>query len=1564
MRLLLLIPFMLVSVLLVAQSKAPDYAQKANAPAMQKLYLADCYVKKFDAATSAQRRGDYRAALRLFEEAKNCPEAQSSSRRLRELANNIESCQKRLGIKAASEADAKMVRDNGRSVQTVESNGRKFTISSALARNTDANCFQMTVREADRAFRDSCWDDAAKLYRAAKNCADANQTDRERMYNRIEACTAAAEDELLQKEQKAVRTARHAIAANLADDAKALLRQGDRSLAWRLADFVNFYIAPDDNPNCLEAIYSAYYYQDPASEHKFIQPAFCYQLSQDLNGNVQFKFTESKEGAMLTAFVPQENRVISWQLPDMTVVYDQKFGFLKPPTSFDIAPDGSLLFIGDDFFYLPSGQLLELPGGVSHFCFSEDGEYFFYEDLSSGTLQANNLKTGAHTQQQTKAKGNIGRNYVPPVSVKVPTGLLDLHFYKNEFWLGYPDRIEVIKVDRQTGAMQTRMTWNLADTFLLNAGELGMYIFPQTREAVVSLGKETYYYFLHLSPTDSNQVALSAVSKVKGTLNTCTATEQRVLTVTNATEGNNWDEIISITSPAEDSIACRMINKVALQSEGSVAISPDGAWLAVQNANGQTLLWSLRDGKTAPVSFEDPSMSTLSPNGIRVYNSYKNELRILDADDLSGNAQQTLSIWPDVPLPEGASNQWAVYASSESAITIHQLDTKQERRFDVKAIVTPVPFAFDAQESRFFAYSPGNGEVLVKSLTDGSTLGSRSFGGEITLIRSIPGTDQLVVVIRTSIFNGYQYTVKVWDFLNRSTPIGVVRLQGYSVMNAIVSDQGDRLALSDGRDIRVFLLGNLDDEFAVIKNRNAGAIGDIAFRPDGLALASGDFTGEVVIWDAKSGQALLRFNNIWNNQSYPVFRIAFAYGGSRLRLYSPGKLFTVNLDALSLRDDVQSGNRWLQSFTPDQIQAYKLETAFRYPGNFDRLAQSGDVPLIRSFFDFFRDRSISSNNIEQVRTYCDRAFTLYELLDEGGQKNLEPTMLSMYKDYILKQLLRNNPTEAAKVVAHLEKRFARPNDAILSAAYTSLVQHDLKAASRLFSDYLMRLPYDAYFNSRLDKINTELSQFQEYELLDSAQTTCLCEVFQPFHSFENLCPPTNKYTPSPYSAQLLAYRSIFEDIESVAYYNYHARIVETLEQALAKAKTLEYPNPVVEKHPFEAVVIALAGAYIGQAKFEQSSPKVPKILEKAVALLDKSGPFKSGSDTARLERLTQVHLLWGQYLAAKDKTTEAIAEYNNGLAAAKKLAALTKDDKLNEIRVGLENIGPLYAAIGEARLLEGKPVEAREAFDQAKTYLGDRMNSVGLANAAVLENDTYEAFINYGGLSSAQELGETLSLLDRMAALLPAQSSNIKTFVPRLREAFLGNHPAITAAEINYWEATYQMSYFSGQNRWDSALVWSSQAMKNMSAIRSNETDAELWAESWHSLRITHVFYMLNAWHNDSSALSAIIRYSKETLAWIEDKRPYSELKSYVYTNMAHAYWLRNQPGDRDRAVELYRTHLEQSSVDRNVWEMLLKDFIDLHQSGVQWPDLKNLIRQIKPDDIEISAESWQEMGG
>lgn len=70
-------------------------------------------------------------------------------------------------------------------------------------------CFEITCKEADRAFSLRYWEDASLLYRAVKNCTDADQTRRHEMNVRIEKCRTTAENALLQKELEARMATSH-----------------------------------------------------------------------------------------------------------------------------------------------------------------------------------------------------------------------------------------------------------------------------------------------------------------------------------------------------------------------------------------------------------------------------------------------------------------------------------------------------------------------------------------------------------------------------------------------------------------------------------------------------------------------------------------------------------------------------------------------------------------------------------------------------------------------------------------------------------------------------------------------------------------------------------------------------------------------------------------------------------------------------------------------------------------------------------------------------------------------------------------------------------------------------------------------------------------------------------------------------------------------------------------------------------------------------------------------------------------------------------------------------------
>lgn len=1562
MRQRLLLACLFAATSLLAQNKSQPYYQTEKAPQQQKALRADCFTRKDDAGTSAARRGDFRAALRLFQEAKNCPEVAANSRRSRDLDKKIEYCQLRLGGTTGVAAERALA---GRSVENIELTRRTFVPSAAFARNEDPNCFGITMREADRAFRDSCWEDAAKLYRAAKSCADANQGDRERMSQRIIACEEAAKDELLQKEQKAIRTARHAIAANRADDAMDLLWDGNRALAWRLADFANYYIAPDDNPDCLEAMYSAYFYNKPEQKSQIENPPFCYDLAENFGIGTQYKFYENEFGEFLTAFTPEGARFVTWELPSMKVVEGYSLEILKDPIGFDRTPDGGWLVYGANYFYLPNGEKLDVQQ-VSNYCFSDDGKYFLYEDISTGNLNLIPLNLAIQAQTQRKNSNNFARLSSPQtLSYPVDNGLRCMKSYKGEFWLGYRDRVVVHSLNKSTGMYAPRMTWFLADTSIAESQDLSMYLFPESRELIVGTPTDAYYLFLNHAPDGSAQETIVPTYKINGQLQACTLHSDKLLAITTSQDSNQDAELMTLHQPAEKRIVSRFLSNTNWSTTWASAISPSGQWVVVKGTDSRCSLWSLRDTSLSPpMEFETGVDNRLSPDGNLIFVLEDDLLKVFDFDDIKNGAEMEIPVLQNSLLPEGLSNKWAVYHSGNIQVSIQHLLNKKVWNFEISPLESgQIPYCFDFQEERFFAYSPSQGMVTVKSLTDQQSLASRDFGGTVVMLRSVPGTDKLLVVTRVEEQPGeIRYTVKVWDFLKPAEKPQTVRLKDYNVLFARISDQGDRLALSNGVDIRLFLLENLFNEAVVIKPPQNTVFYDMAFRPDGLGLVSGDEQGKVSIWDVTNGKPILQFLNVWAGVKHQVYRLAFAYDGTRLRLVSPNRLFTANLDAYALRDVVQSGERRLTSFTPEQIRAYNLEIAFKYPGNFDRLAQSGDIPLILSFFQYFMDQSINSNNIELVNNYCNWATELYLLLDEGGRQNTKTTLLEMLSDFTLKLLLRNNSDGAAQVVDYMNNSFNQPNIALLDGAHTALIQHNLNEASRLYTDYLLRIAENIYFSTDVSGIYTKLSQFKEYDLLDSAQVSCVCGIFNPFEVFDKFCVGKDKLLSSSNSALVKTYKEIYAAMDSVTYWIDRSAKAAVLERAYGLASILPYPNPNVPKHPLDTVVVALASAYLNLGDFELNSPKTPVYYKKAVEILEKAISLNPEPDTAKLTRLSQAYLTWGKYLLAAEKPHEALLKLNNALSAGKKLSAPYEEGTLGKMMVEMRVLSPIYLEICKANLLMGKPNEARKAYQISEEMLQDRLSSTLMGHIYVLENNDIEAFLNFGDLKSVEDLGEALFQIEQMADLLPAQSSQLRAFAPKLKTAFLANHPEISPEAVDYWFASLQMTRHGVLGQWDSALVWSSKTTNSIDLLMQKRNNTVDWRNNWLSQRINQAYYLLFAKYRDTSALSQVVGYSMEALNWIEQYDPYSIYKSYVYTNLAHALWLRNQEGDRKKAIEAYKTHLNAYNFQDDTWELLLKDFRDLHRIGLNWPDFKNLVKQIQPEDVQMTKDDWQEI--
>jgi WD40 repeat protein len=155
------------------------------------------------------------------------------------------------------------------------------------------------------------------------------------------------------------------------------------------------------------------------------------------------------------------------------------------------------------------------------------------------------------------------------------------------------------------------------------------------------------------------------------------------------------------------------------------------------------------------------------------------------------------------------------------------------------------------------------------------------------------------------------------------------------------------------------------EEIIRIRQNGTRMVTAMAFHPDGDILAAGYDDGSVILWDVKTGQARYDLGQTTDpeRKGHPTCRQPPISGRWQRRLQSLylspdlSYLLTRDLDALLWCAAVSKADyrKRLIAFQPNQIREYELEQAFDYPGNFANLAASGDLPLIRSFFDYFRE---------------------------------------------------------------------------------------------------------------------------------------------------------------------------------------------------------------------------------------------------------------------------------------------------------------------------------------------------------------------------------------------------------------------------------------------------------------------------------------------------------------------------------------------------------------------------------------------------------------------------------
>ncbi|MBK7935769.1 MAG: WD40 repeat domain-containing protein [Lewinellaceae bacterium] len=1309
-----------------------------------------------------------------------------------------------------------------------------------LSRND--SCYQITGKEADRAFSLRCWDEAMALYRAAKSCADANQTARSLMNRRIQACRDSSEQELRQSELQARRQFLHAAAANLADDAEERLKDFDRSFAYRLAEFAGEYIAPGPNADCTNTLLEAWYYVPPVQPgtagYQDLQVPFCYQLDYDLGGNVQVRFGGTGKYRRLYAFAPASRQLLSWEAETMKPGPGMQVedGF----TGFDISPDGwTLMFYSDKniLFWRSTTEVFRVTASkIGSYCFSPSGSEFLYFDKNESKIYALNMR-------DVFAQRKGGQRPGPQVVLQNPPfEVLGMASYKGRIWLGGPDSLVVLK----KGEKETPWSPEKSLPWGLNAGPyvLDLKIMPE-RQTAFFIRSDSIVRVPLVLKAELPESAGPGISLRGAPLSI--RQDASLAAFFNAGADKNLLYVLTADAGA-------MRHGTYLQPDDrfnlmSGSFSHDGRWFAAATDTGTVKLWALTE-------LRNDSATTLRADGEVIFSQNGDQFAFFRNDTLKlyeteRPAAPFFSLI--TPIPENAENilvratgkNWVAYQTRDRTLIVKNGLTGKTCEFATRfSVENEEIMAAISPDDQLIAFMVRSDSMVICSLENGEAQAGRSINGVIKFLDFIPNSNS-VMFVQEDLLHGLftnQVIAKIWNYtIPNQKELKTLRLHDYNIEFANVSASGDQVAFSNGEDIRVFHLDNPLDESIRIRPNETQNVEALAFHPDGSALVAGYSDGLIIVWDLASGEP--RFSLQTQSGRWGFDRLSFSNDGSLLRIKDKSNyLFFRNIDPDQIRATAQTEFLRLLAFTPEQIQSKGLEKALNYSGNFQRLAESGDLPLIRSFFEYYRKQVLASNNIDQVRSYFTSASRLYSKLGDGStQRALLPTMYEIYEDFIWKLLLREKNEEAVRVSKEFYKVLDNPLPAFKSGAYTSLMRNDFHGTAQQFAEWTIRMFDDPAvqpdFWQVLYNLRQNFQQLKEYNLLDQPQVDCLCGIYAKIMDINDLCAHAAVADKLPLDVETRLRWNIFQNQYLSSGTTNRSVKTRLLESAFSDATALYRRNMNTWRGQLENTTLKLAQAYTEQGVFEQGNTRSESAYRQAIRLLDSLGRFKT-EEQARQKALINNHLKLGDYFLSINNLEEAGKQYESGITTGNELLTAAPADSVATYRNNL--LAPLYSGLGMVQLLHGKTDVAGNTFRQAYDAYTYGLFAYYFGHIALMEGKEDEAIRQYREIYSAQQMSDALFTISRLAARFPEQRARVDAFVPVFRKAVLEAHPDILPDEVDYLYAQQKSAYASANEQWADALAWNekSLALAEKLADQPEVSEQAKPAAQFHAFRV------------------------------------------------------------------------------------------------------------------------------
>ena len=294
-----------------------------------------------------------------------------------------------------------------------------------------------------------------------------------------------------------------------------------------------------------------------------------------------------------------------------------------------------------------------------------------------------------------------------------------------------------------------------------------------------------------------------------------------------------------------------------LGSVTGVAFSPDSQRIFSGSYDGTVKIWELEVDRTAPVILDRRyRYMAFSSDGKHIVTAVDKDwsIRILDA----ATRDELIKI-------DGPGGGASFSPDGERIISVDPVDRNDIDVWDVSSGKKLMTLSGHEDIIWSMSYSPDGTRIVSGGEDRTARVWNAVTGAEIMTLRGhgyCPDYPELSPVSSVAfspdgqlIASGsWDSTVKIW---NAGTGVEVMTLRhSYGVGGVAFSPDGKRLAVADGRTIRIWDVAT-GDELQVLLGHEDGTL-SVAFSPDGRRIASGSKDDTVRIWDTATGVEVLR----------------------------------------------------------------------------------------------------------------------------------------------------------------------------------------------------------------------------------------------------------------------------------------------------------------------------------------------------------------------------------------------------------------------------------------------------------------------------------------------------------------------------------------------------------------------------------------------------------------------------------------------------------------------------------------------------------------------------------